>query len=153
MIRFQDLTVQDVMTPSPVCLSSDVTLFEAEDILLAAGIEEAPILDEEGAYRGSCSLRKLLEARRAGGPPLTVGALNGKVSPTCSGQLRLAQACQLMIRERAHRVVVVEEGRPVGMVSAVEAARVLACLEDLSSSRKTWSFKPFEEGVHPGESA
>lgn len=153
MIRFQDLTVQDVMTPEPMCLPSDATLAEAEELLLDAGVEEAPILDEEGFYRGSCSLRKLLDARRKGTAAMTVGGLSGKVSPTCEGDLRLAQACQLMIRERSHRVVVVEEGRPVGLVSCVEAARVLACLEDLSHSRKTWTFKPFQEGVHPGESA
>tara|TARA_R110002072_G_scaffold87431_2_gene197344 strand:+ start:2081 stop:2506 length:426 start_codon:yes stop_codon:yes gene_type:complete len=141
------------MTPDPLCLPSDATLAEAEAILLEAGIEEAPILDEEGRFRGSCSLRSLLGARREGGGIRTVGGLGGKPSPTCSGELRLAQACQLMVRERAYRVVVVEDGRPVGLVSCVEAARVLACLEDLSHSRKTWSFKPFQEGVCHGESA
>jgi len=153
VIRFQDLTVADVMTPEPLCLPSDATLTEAEEVLLAAGIEEAPILDEGGLYRGSCSLRDLLSARRDGAGVRTVGGLTGKASPTCAGDLRLAQACQLMIRERAHRVVVVDEGRPIGLVSCVEAARVLACLEDLSHSRKSWTFKPFEEGACPGESA
>lgn len=153
MIRFQDLTVADVMTPEPLCLPSDATLTEAEGILLAARVEEAPILDEEGLYRGTCSLADLLRARREAATVQTVGGLGGTSSPTCDGDLRLAQACQLMIRERAHRVVVVKEGRPIGLVSCVEAARVLACLEDLSHSRKTWSFKPFEEGVCPGESA
>ena len=153
MIRFQDLTVKDVMTPDPLCLPSDATLAEAETVLLDAGIDEAPILDEEGGYRGSCSLRKLLEARRSGGSVQTVGGLTGKSSPTCSDELRLAQACQLMIRERSQRLVVVKEGRPVGIVSCVEAARVLACLEDLSHSRKTWTFRPFEEGASHGESA
>lgn len=153
MIRFQDLTVKDVMTPDPICLPSDATFAEAEAILLEAEIEEAPILGEEGEYRGSCSLRDLLLARRSGDGPRTVGSLQGGGSPTCSGSLRLAQACQLMIRERAHRVVVVEDQRPIGLVSCVEAARVLACLEDLSHSRKSWTFKPFEEGLPTEESA
>jgi CBS domain-containing protein len=153
VIRFQDLTVKDVMIPEPICLPSDATLAEAEGVLLDAGIEEAPILDEAGKFRGSCSLRQLLDARRTGANVGTVGGLGGHVSPTCESSLRLAQACQLMIRKHSRHVVVVEDGKPIGLVSCVEAARVLACLEDLSHSRKTWTFKPFEEGTHPGESA
>lgn len=149
MIRFQDLTVCDVMTTDPICLSSDTTLEEAEVLLLEAGIDEAPIIGDSGEYQGSCSVRDLLRARREGSGPRTVGGLGSPPTPSCSGSLRLAQACQLMIREHSRRLIVVVEGRPVGVVSSVEAARVLACLEDLSHERKPWNFKPFQEGSSP----
>ncbi|MBL4844591.1 MAG: CBS domain-containing protein [Planctomycetes bacterium] len=153
MIRFQDLTACDVMTPNPLCLDSDATLTEAEELLLSAGVDEAPIVGDSGEYLGSCSVRDLLLARRERNGARTVGGLPKRATPTCSGSLRLAQACQLMIRERSRRIVVVAGGRPVGIVSCTEAARVLACLEDLSHARKPWNFTPFEEGTHPEESA
>ena len=134
MIRFQDLLVSDVMTADPVSLPSDATLAEAEALLLERGLEAAPVIDDEGLYLGSCGLRLLLEARRAGLPKArTVGCLELEREHVCGAELRLAQACQQMIRERAHRLVVVEGARPIGVVSSVEAARVLACLEDMSS--------------------
>lgn len=133
MIRFQDLCVADVMTREPVCLSEETTLFEAEELLLGRELEAAPVLDRDGLFQGSCGIRTLLQARRAASPDeQSVGGLELELGRTCEPSLRLAQACQQMIREHAHRLVVLEEGRPIGIVSSIEAARVLACLEDLS---------------------
>lgn len=136
MIRFQDLLVSDVMTADPITLPSDATLAEAEVLLLDKGLEAAPVVDDEGVYLGSCGMRLLLQARRDALPKArTVGCLELEREHVCTADLRLAQACQQMIRERAHRLVVVEGERPVGVVSSVEAARVLACLEDMGAQR------------------
>lgn len=138
MIRFQDLTVADVMTPDPVCLPADATLGEAERLFLDTGLEEAPVTDDEGRYLGSCGLRHLLAVRCASGAsPRTVGGLELRPGPICDAEIRLAQACQHMIRERAHRLIVLDDQeRPIGVVSSVEAARVFACVEDMSNARR-----------------
>lgn len=145
MIRYQDLTVADVMTPNPVCLSNDLSVAEAEARLLEISSEGAPVVDGAGRFLGVVTLARLTAARHAGSS--FVDAIR-EDAPTCKKEVSFGQACQHLVRARAHRCVVVDEDEhPIGIVTGVDAARVLACLEDLAGKHKQWTFRPMNEGA------
>lgn len=145
MIRYQDLTVADVMTPNPVCLSNDLSVTEAETRLLEISSEGAPVVDGTGRFLGVVTLARLTAVRHAGG---SFADAIREDAPTCLKDVSFGQACQLLVRARAHRCVVLDEDeRPLGIVTGVDAARVLACLEDLAGKHKQWTFTPLSEGA------
>jgi predicted transcriptional regulator len=141
MIRFNDLQVKDVMSNEVLCLPTDATLSEAEASLLEAGFEGAPVVDDDGCYLGTLGLLELTRAR-ADASIRTVGAAMRTDEPTCSETLALAEACQLLVKSRAHRCVVLRDRRPCGVVTGIDAARVLACLHDQGEG---WTFQPIDD--------
>ncbi|MGE0710605.1 MAG: CBS domain-containing protein [Planctomycetota bacterium] len=147
MIRYQDLRVKDVLSGPPRTYPADATLDEAEEALLLEdpSCEGVLVVDDDGNFLGSITLCDLVRARRERSARTVGGAMHRDV-PTCGPDERLARACQLMIRGRSHRCVVLDGRRPLGAVTVTDAARVMACLEDLSRRGPVrHTFKPFEE--------
>lgn len=142
MILLDELRVRDVMSPAAVCLYREVTVAEAIQALVGAAVQGAPVLDELGDLVGVVSMTDLIVAVAPSfrpGEPLDVHALHDlklahvhdllERSPvTCDEELAIAAACQLMVHERVHRLVVIREKRPIGLVSAIDLVRAVACL-------------------------
>jgi hypothetical protein len=112
--------VRNVMNPELFHLRLTDSAEDALNGLLAFGITGAPVLDEGGRPMGMVSLRELAQ-RRAGqkvseimaSPALTIG----QAAPASEGARILAESGH-------HRMVVVdEEGRAVGNVSALDLLR------------------------------
>lgn len=142
MILLDELLVKDVMSPAAVCLHREATVAEAVQALIGAGVQGAPVLDEVGDLLGVISTTDLVVAMAPSfrpGEPLDVHALHDlklqhihhllERSPvTCEELLEIGAACQLMVRERVHRLVVTRDRAPVGLVSAIDLVRAVACL-------------------------
>lgn len=142
MILLDELRVRDVMSPAPVCLFREATVAEAVQALVGAAVQGAPVLDELGELIGVVSTTDLIVAMAPSfrpGEPLDVHALHDlklqhvhdlleRAPVTCEEALAIADACQLMVRERVHRLVVTREQRPIGLVSAIDLVRAVACL-------------------------
>ncbi|MCO5166094.1 MAG: CBS domain-containing protein [Planctomycetes bacterium] len=142
MISLDELVVKDVMSTDPVCLHRETSVAEAIQVLVGRGVQGAPVVDEEGDLLGVVSTSDLLAALAPAyrtGEPLDVQALHGvklqhvhdllEGPPiTVEEELAVGAACQLMVKERVHRLVVTREHRPVGMFSAIDLVRVTACL-------------------------
>jgi len=149
MILLDELRVKDVMSPANVCLHREATVAEAVQALVGAAVQGAPVLDELGELVGVVSTTDLLVAMAPSfrpGKPLDVHALHDlkrqhihdlvERSPvTCDETLGVADACQLMVRERVHRIVVIRANAPVGLVSAIDLVRAVACLASRMSGR------------------
>ena len=144
MINLRDLSVRDVMTPAPECLQASCTLACAYELLASKELSGAPVLGDAGELLGVITLRDLVELaggvfdadhethdderRRLPGQTLDQVITRGPV--TCPDDATLVEACKLMVRQRLHRLVVTEFGVPVGLFSAIDAARAIACLSD-----------------------
>jgi CBS domain-containing protein len=142
LILLDELRVRDVMSPAAVCLYREVTVAEAIQALVGAAVQGAPVLDELGDLIGVVSMTDLIVAVAPSfrpGEPLDVHALHDlklahvhdlleRPPVTCDEELAIGEACQLMVRERVHRLVVIREARPVGLVSAIDLVRAVACL-------------------------
>lgn len=142
MISLDELQVRDVMSTDPVCLRRETGVAEAIQVLVGRGLQGAPVVDELGDLVGVVSTSDLLAALSPAyreGEPLDVHTLHElklrQVHALLQGPpitveegLALGAACQLMVKERVHRLVVTRDERPVGMFSAIDLVRVAACL-------------------------
>lgn len=151
MISLDELLVKDVMSPDPVCLHREVSVADAVQVLVGRNLQGAPVVDEEGDCLGVVSTTDLLAAVAPAiraGEPLDVRALDelklahvhallehGLV--TCDQSAPIGDVCQLMVRERVHRVVVTKDKKPLGLISAIDMVRAVACLASRMSDQRT----------------
>ena len=143
MISLDELLVKDVMSATPVCLHRETSVADAIQVLVGRSLQGAPVVDEEGDVVGVLSTTDLLAAVAPAcrpGEQLDVHRLNElkvehvhelveRFPVCCPGELPVGEACQLMVKERVHRLVVVREQKPVGLISAIDLVRAVACLK------------------------
>lgn len=158
MLKLKDLRVGDVMTPMPRTLSLDATVVEAVGFLIDERVTGAPVVDAEGDVLTVVSRADLLHFLAPGladGPEAleamrrrTLRNLPHATAVTCNPDTSFAAACKQMIKSRVHRLVVVDNGHPVGVVSTTDAVRTIACFDEVASiSTPIIEFEPFREGV------
>jgi CBS domain-containing protein len=134
-VRFESMTVADVMTMDPVTVGVDESIEAAEQLLAAYRISGLPVVDAGGHLVGVLSrsdllldggpgLSKLVRGRTSG---LRVGELMSRPPITVGLSASLAEAARIMRDERVHRLVVVNEhGEPIGVLSATDYVRLIA---------------------------
>jgi CBS domain-containing protein len=119
-------TVADVMNPELFSLRASDSAESALAGILALGITAAPVLDPDGRPLGVVSLRDLVGGRREGS---IAGARMTSPAAVVRARATIAEAAQLVgTTGYRHLVVVNEDGRAVGMVSAVDLIRGLVGL-------------------------
>lgn len=141
MADLDDLRVADLMTRTPTCLGSEVTLAEAYAWLLGEGIRGAPVTDPDGDLVGVVSGSDMLAAlapvldpeddapdletlAEIKATPLT--DLIEQKAVTCAADLPIPEACKLMVQHRVRRLVVTEGDRVIGVLSASDIAWAVA---------------------------
>ena len=120
--------VRDVMSESLVFLRTTTSLDHAWSELHEASVSGAPVLDDRGRLVGVISLADLADPRRrtADGGGLVEGAMT-RVVYAVRPDDSISVAMRLMIDERIHRVVVVNEvGAVVGVVVPMDILRSIA---------------------------
>ena len=145
MPSIEDLRVEHVFTATPVVLSEDTSLGEAYETLVGEGISGIPVTDKEGDLIGVISTSDLLvtlapvfdsqeetpdaaELRRLNEAPLSEYVQGPPL--TCGENTPLQEACQLMLRERVHRLVVVAADEIVGIISSMDVVRAVALVDE-----------------------
>lgn len=146
MIEITDLTVADVMTAAPRCLEESATLAQAARSLLEDGLQAAPVVVSGGEPRGVLSTSDLLAAfvhLLEGGAEVLgdirdapLGDQLQREPATCASDTPLSAACKRMVRDRIHRLLVVDDGALVGVLSAIDVVRAVACLDELLAARR-----------------
>jgi len=122
----QTVRVRDVMTVALVVLRSDTKLIEAWHQLHAAGITGAPVIDAKGRLAGLLSLVDLADPRRSLTDESTVADAMTRLVYAVRAEDPLVQAVHLMIQERIHRVVVVnDDGSLAGIVVPMDILRAV----------------------------
>ncbi len=117
-------TVRDVMTANPVTLPTDATVLDAAKKMREANIGDVIVLDGDSicgvVTDRDIVVRVLAEEREPAGT---------KLNEICSGDLAtvspdddLTRAGDLMRERSVRRVPVVEDGKPVGIVSIGDLA-------------------------------
>jgi CBS domain-containing protein len=145
MLTMKDLRVGDIMTPMPSYLGERDSLADAVRFLTENDFSGAPVVGGDGVLLSVLSttdlVRGLAPLALWDKPPEPeevwalvrrgIGTLVTHSPIVCYEQTSLAEACRLMINNRVHRVVVMRDKKPVGILSAIDAVRTIACLDDL----------------------
>jgi len=135
------LRVRDVMTADPVSAPSDIGVDQfLDDYVLRHRFATFPVVDPEGHPRGVLTLRRVREGSR--GSDASVGELACPMDevPTAGpDDLLVSVLGRLDDRCAEGRMLVLDDGRVVGIVSPVDVRRAM----DLHAAR--------HPGVHPSE--
>jgi CBS domain-containing protein len=130
----QGLVVGDLMTLDPIVVSVDAAIEDAERLMGDRAVSGLPVLDAGGELVGVISRTDVVEdgnipmavllRRRPSG--LRVGELMTSPAVTVAATTDLREAARLMRDSRIHRLVVVDDGRPVGVLSASDFVALYA---------------------------
>jgi acetoin utilization protein AcuB len=122
------LTVRDYMTPDPIAVEQSTSLEEAQRTMRERGIRHLPIVDG-GALVGVLSERDVHLARSLRAvdhAQLEAGEAMTKNPITCTSTMALGEVARLMENFRCGSMLVVDDGRLVGIFTTVDAMRALA---------------------------
>jgi len=126
MPAFEDALVADAMHPGVIYCPPDATLRTAAAIMATNHVHAVLVTAGGEAPVGMLSERRLVEAAGPDADELAVATLADDPDTIFAGDpLRLATAA-MTEREVNHLLVVDAGGRPLGMLSALDVARVLA---------------------------
>lgn len=131
----QQLVAADLMTIDPFVVGVDAPIEEAERLIRTNQVSGLPVTDADGTLVGVVSqtdfvhldnpdVRGLIRNRPNG---IRVGEVMSRPPVTVAMTTPLLEAASTMIRERIHRVVVVDgEQRPIGVLSAMDFVELYA---------------------------
>lgn len=108
--------VEDLMTHDVVTLASSDPVDRARDLMLSLGIHGLPIVDDRKVV-GIVTSHDLVDDWPPGDP---LGSIMSHSVVTIEAQASLVEAAQLMKTELVHHLVVVNDRRPVGVISTYD---------------------------------
>jgi CBS domain-containing protein len=117
--------VSDVMTPMPTTVRASQTVAEAANNMRQIDVGSMIVVDDSGAVVGIVTDRDIaIRVVAQGLDPQTtiVGEISSEDPTTLSSADSVEQAVHLMRERAVRRLPVVEEGRPVGIVSIGDLA-------------------------------
>lgn len=151
LVMSQELLVAEFASPSLITVTLEDTLDHAYKVIVEHRISAVLVVGKDGRALGVLSRRDLLEAGRVTArvrnrpsivalPAQGCGDLMSRPVIHVRPQAPVAEAAQLMVERKVHRVFVLDEaGKPTGVFSsrdamtAVRAARIITPLAELAS--------------------
>ena len=127
--------VADLMTIDPVVVADDAPIEEAERLMRTYRVSGLPVVDAHGSLVGVISqtdfihldspdVRSLI---RHAGSGFRVGEVMSRPPITVPMTSGLTDAARLMVTEKVHRLVVVDDHqRPRGVLSAIDYVSMAA---------------------------
>ena len=115
---FANVAAREIMTSHVACVRHDASVVQAVDMLLQCGLNSAPVVDQEGLLLGVISEKDVMDAL---GSDLSWSTCVSDLmttrviqyEPETSAQVIFDFLCRVQLR----RVIVVEAGRPIGVIS------------------------------------
>lgn len=152
-IKFSELCAEDIMHEDVITVQASDPLAEAERTLVDAQVGGAPVLDHQGNPIGVVSVRDLIRHRtedaelpedassqvfddyidetedvslERGGSGACVADVMATTLVSVGRTTSLVDVAKRMVEAKVHRVLVVEHGRLVGIVSTIDMLTALA---------------------------
>jgi CBS domain-containing protein len=147
MLDLKDLRARDAMSPLPEVVAPHQTVVEAYRLLTDKHITSLPVVTDDGRLVGVFTIHDVADCFDAAlqvEPPVpgfmehtrqrAVEECLPRSAVTCELDTPLLEACKLLIKEKVHRLVVTDGERPVGILSAIDVVRSLACLGSMKGA-------------------
>jgi len=134
------MKAKDIMTRDVVTVKKDLSIRKLIKLLENKKITGVPVVDDDGKLEGIVSEKDIIiaidhlikvhvsldEQRDIHGKYNWVeGIMTRKVETVCEDS-EASEAFRLMSEKRFHRVPVVKEGKMVGIISSMDACRILS---------------------------
>lgn len=126
--QFSKIAARDFMSTKLVTLSPKMDVVDAIGLLLKNRISGAPVLDERGHFMGVLSerysMRFLVEAAYEQLPTSDVGPLmNTDLGRVIAPELGLLDIADIFLRQYFRRLIVLEQGKLLGLISRRDVLR------------------------------
>ncbi|MFE9371266.1 CBS domain-containing protein [Streptomyces sp. NPDC006711] len=121
-------TARDLMTAGVRCVPASETLDRAAQLMRDHEVGALPVKGSDGTLTGIVTDRDIVVKALASGKDaskITAGELAGGGVHTVDAGAEAALAVRAMSEARIRRIVVVEDGLPVGMITEADLARKL----------------------------
>lgn len=128
--------VKDFMTRQIVTIQANEKAGPALQLMREQGLRRMPVVNDKGEIIGMITDRRLLQAlavpvrrgefrRSVEAPPsLTVGSLMALEVFTCTPDVLLEEAAAKMAFHRVGSLVVMEDGKPIGIITETDMFRI-----------------------------
>jgi predicted transcriptional regulator len=118
--------VADIMERDVVTLSPDMDLRDASLLLSERQISGAPVCARDGRLLGVFSAADVVEHCASSAAATRVGQIMTPAVLTIGANEAVQRAVETMAFEGVHRLIVVDDGRLVGIVTSMDVLRELA---------------------------
>jgi CBS domain-containing protein len=129
----REITASDLMNPEVFTVPDTLTVRELARFLVDNDVTGAPVVDREGRMIGVVSVVDVADAV-AGGPEafgvpeggdITVADLVHPGVYTVAEEAGVAEIAKLLLEKHIHRLIVIRDERPVGVVSTSDLLGLL----------------------------
>ena len=117
--------IRDVMTSNPAAAEPSTTVLDAAKVMAAEDVGPVPIVEGERLVGVVTDRDLVVRVLAEGRDPssTTIGEIASSDLVTVQPDSDLSEAVQLMSRHQVRRLMVVENGRLVGIVAQADVAR------------------------------
>ena len=117
--------IRDVMTSNPAAAEPSTTVLDAAKVMAAEDVGPVPIVEGERLVGVVTDRDLVVRVLAEGRDPssTTIGEIASSDLVTVQPDSDLSEAVQLMSRHQIRRLMVVENGRLVGIVAQADVAR------------------------------
>ncbi|MEM3396108.1 MAG: CBS domain-containing protein [Thermoplasmata archaeon] len=138
MKNYAELPVSNIMSQEPICISESDTLDRARQLIKSLDETNIPVVDKKGKAVGVIGLKDIASAlsrdRQKGKrdwlkqAPATTIEVKSIMNPpiTVDPESNLREAIQLMKKNRISSVLVTENSKPVGILTAADVVEYVA---------------------------
>lgn len=129
----REITASDLMNPEVLTVPDSLTVRDLARFLVDNDITGAPVVDREGRMIGVVSVVDVAEAVASGqsafgvedGTQVTVAEVLHPGVYTVAEEAGVAEIAKLLLEKHIHRLVVMRDERPVGVVSTSDLLGLL----------------------------
>jgi CBS domain-containing protein len=125
-------TIAEVMTSDVRTARTNDIIGPIRDLMLDGKVHGVPVVDQDGGLAGIVTSSDLVEEWA---PEQGVTTVMRDEVETISASTSVAEAARTMLEHRIHHLVVVDDGRIVGLVSSFDLLRALAETAEATHSR------------------
>jgi IMP dehydrogenase len=118
--------IADIMARDVVTLAPDMDLRDASALLADRQISGAPVCARDGRLLGVLSAADLVDCRASSPAATRVRQVMTPAVLSIGANEAIQRAVETMAFEGVHRLIVVDEGRLVGIVTSMDILRELA---------------------------
>jgi CBS domain-containing protein len=133
--RLKRLRVRDVMSRRVIEVSANQTMSEAAQAFAQSDVSSAPVVDDQGRCIGMLSAADFIKRDGRKNGDMVRGYMSAALHSVAAGE-SLLQAARVLSANHIHHLPVLEDERPIGVVSTMDIVAALINAVDEMDVRK-----------------
>lgn len=121
--KTKTMRIEDYMSSPVMITQRNVSIQHLKDMLTRKGLSAVPVLEEDGTITGIVTSNDLVRANNE--DAVVQDIMSDRVHIVMKNN-RVKDAAGMMVKNNVHHLVVMEEGKVVGMISSMDIMKVFS---------------------------